>query len=786
MKNTQKIKGVIIQNESSLKMIFQMVEVGTNDFLVSMDEDNYMDAYSVPGGETQLINLGDYNCGTKTWLLHLLSFGVGNPWLDGHEQYMYDENSHLYARYKIENYSQGARCLYLGIETEYTKPKEDNTYYPEPMDFVEDDSDSDFDTANCGFVVGTNLTEAITTSAGVVAWDMPSYSFLSGKSPESVHKNLWRMEKLNNINGIFQVWPKVNDNNATPSDIESGVIFQARSYDLSTMSIIKVDGHKWALIDPLLGPDTAMAAWNAFKQKVDSQAQICAIMITHSHVDHYKGVSGLISYEGLDLIAPNKIADVSKCVDGQISEINVSGKQVVVLAPIGFYDESISENLYLGNCMGRRAQYMYGGALPRGIYASVGAGLGKTVSNQVGDIPVPSLEIPFSQSDVQKIKINGMEFVFQNVPGTEAPAEMHIGFKVGADKTQILCPGENICHTMHNLLTPRGAKVRDAKAFGNAIDRAMEVYPNVKVLIGTHHWPTWGESECMSIMEKQRDMYYFFNNQVIHLLNSGYNMEEIAERFQLPDSLKNEFYNRGYYGTMNHDTKAVVQRYIGWWDGNPANYFKYPEEEAAKRFVCDMGGEANVLSKAKEYYKNGDYRWTVELTRNIVFANLTNDDARKLEADAMEQLAYSFEGGTWRNIFLAGAYELRGIPQGRPMSNNDIINSIGANMQSLTPECIFEYLSILIDGNKASQCDAAMKCKIANENFSVYMKNGVLHSKAVSDSNCDYAFETSIDFAKYFVKFMNGQSDTTYKELNKIFSYVELQNPQWNIIEPLS
>ena len=782
--NAQKIKGVIIQNEASSKVIFQMEQAGTNAFLVPLDETNYNNALSIAGGSTQSIGLGNYECGSATWFLHLWYPNcTGNPWLTGNEQYMYNKDSHLYARYKLVNYSQGAKLVYLGIETEYSKPKEDDTYYPTPMTFVEDDNDSDFTNANRGFVTGTNLTEAIENSNNGVAWDMPSYSFLDGVSPKSVHKNLWRMEKLNNINGIFQVWP-MTGSNATDNDIKSGEVFQARSYDLSTMSIIKVADHQWALIDPLLGPDTAIAAWETFKSKVDSEAKICAIMITHSHVDHYKGVSGLIKHEKLHKVPSEKL----NFIDGQDYVIDVKEKRVVVIAPVGFYDESISENLYLGNCMGRRAQYMYGSALPRGIFGAVGSGLGKTVSNQVGDIPVPSLEIPFSNSDVQKITINGKEFVFQNVPGTEAPAEMHIGFKANESggNVQILCPGENVCHTMHNLLTPRGAKVRDAKAFGNAIDRAMEIYPNVEVLIGTHHWPTWGQDECKKILEKQRDMYYFFNNQVIHMLNSGYNMEEIAEKFTLPESLGNEFYNRGYYGTMNHDTKAVVQRYIGWWDGNPANYFKYPEEEVAKRFVNDMGGEDKVLSKARDYYSKHDYRWTVELTRNIVFANPENDKARKLEADALEQLAYSFEGGTWRNIFLAGAYELRGIPQGKSIDKGKIILSIGKNMESLTPKCIFEYLSILIDGNEASKYKVDMTCKIANESFSVYLKNGVLHSKAIADTNCDYVFDSTKSFALHFVAYMERKSSSKYDKLNQIFDCVEIQNPQWNIIEPLS
>lgn len=775
MKNTQKIKGVIIQNDSTEGVWFNMSQAGTFLF------DSFDKMPSIASGETKVFDLSTYDCGNYTWKVMINYPSNGNPWLAGNEYYMYDKGSHLYARYK---YDGKVKLVYLGIETEFSKPKEDDTYYPTPMTFVEDDNDSDFVDANCGFIAGTNLTEAVENSNNGVAWDMPSYSFIDGVSPKSVHKNLWRMEKLNNINGIFQVWP-MTGSKATDDDIKSGEVFQARSYDLSTMSIIKVADHQWALIDPLLGPDTAIAAWETFKSKVDSEAKICAIMITHSHVDHYKGVSGLIKHEKLHKVPSEKL----NFIDGQDYVIDVKEKRVVVIAPVGFYDESISENLYLGNCMGRRAQYMYGSALPRGIFGAVGSGLGKTVSNQVGDIPVPSLEIPFSNSDVQKITINGKEFVFQNVPGTEAPAEMHIGFKVkdSGGNVQILCPGENVCHTMHNLLTPRGAKVRDAKAFGNAIDRAMEIYPNVEVLIGTHHWPTWGQDECKKILEKQRDMYYFFNNQVIHMLNSGYNMEEIAEKFTLPESLGNEFYNRGYYGTMNHDTKAVVQRYIGWWDGNPANYFKYPEEEVAKRFVNDMGGEDKVLSKARDYYSKHDYRWTVELTRNIVFANPKNNEARKLEADALEQLAYSFEGGTWRNIFLAGAYELRGIPQGKSIDKGKIILSIGKNMESLTPKCIFEYLSILIDGNIASKIEKIeMTCSIANESFSVYLKNGVLHSKAIADTNCDYVFDSTKSFALHFVAYMERKSSSKYDKLNKIFDCVEIQNPQWNIIEPLS
>lgn len=665
--------------------------------------------------------------------------------------------------------------------------KLNDTYYPQPMNFEEDDLDSDFINAKRGYVVGSKLEENIDNSAGGAAWEMPSFYFINGKSPKSVHKNLWRMEKLNNINGLFLVLPKV-EGDATKKSIKNGTIFQVRSYDLATMSIVKGE-NGWIIVDPLQGNQTAIAAWETFKRHVDSKAKISAIIITHSHVDHYKGAAGLLESQNLEIA---KVTQEE--LEGGKYEYNAN--EALLIAPKGFYDESISENLYLGTCMGRRAAYMYGRFLPKSQFGTVGSGLGKSVSIQQGIIPVPSFEVEAEEIEgvrLANFKVDGLDVVFQDVPGTEAPAEFHLYFK----EYKALCPGENLSQTLHNLLTPRGAKVRDPKAFAQAIDASMTLFPDVEVIIGTHHWPTWNETgengdkilKCLEYMEKQRDVYYYFNNQVIYLLNCGYNMEEIAELFSLPASLREEFYNRGYYGTMNHDAKAVAQRYIGWWDGNPANYYKHTEVNAAKRFVADMGGEERVLERAKEYFDKGDYRWAIELTKNIVFANPSNESAKELEADAMEQLAYSFEAGTWRNIFLSGAFELRGYPQGVKNSYEQGLMAMAYNMRSLSAKYIFEYLSVLINGDRVDGVELYTTCKIGEESFRLWLKNGVFHYKLDSSiTDADSKFENVDEFVKVFVSYKAPNAEERVSidsNLAKIFSYVEILNNRWNIIEPI-
>ncbi len=567
------------------------------------------------------------------------------------------------------------------------------------LDFADQ---QDFQDANRGFIAGLQPPRIITNdipqfnALGFYAWNLEDYQFLNeSNAPPSANPSLWRQERLNNLNGLFLVL--------------SNQVYQVRSYDLATMSFIKCP-EGWIVIDPLSFTETARAGLALLRAHVSS-APVVAIICTHSHLDHYGGVKGILDSEG-KLLAPDTTPAGSQ-------------GRILLYAPAGFYKEALSENLYLGNSMFRRADYMYGSYLRKGERGQIGSGLGKTTGFGAAQLYPASAEIATNGP----VNIGGLEVRFQLAPGTEAPAEMHVFFPdYGA-----FCPGENVSHTMHNLLTSRGAKVRDPKAFAQYIDEAIDLFgPQIQVLIGVHHWPVWGNDRCLKMLEEQRDMYRFFNDQVIRMVNNGMNMEEIAEQSELPRVLDREFYNRGYYGSKNHNVKAVAQLYVGWWDGNPANYFKYPEEVAARKYVDFMGGESAVIAKARQSYDQGDYRWVAEVMKHVVFANPTNQVAKNLQADAFEQLGYSFESGTWRNIFLSGAEELRNGTIGPPMTSDTSSKTLSA----MPPTLIFDYLSTLVKGKEAELLDLPMRFLFtdtnlppAEQNLYVLLKNGVLHYK---------------------------------------------------------
>lgn len=530
---------------------------------------------------------------------------------------------------------------------------------------------------------------------GFYAWNLEDYvAFMNGAlAPPSVNPSLWRQECLNNINGLFEVIPDY--------------VYQVRSFDLATMSFVRAsDG--WIVVDPLAARETARAGLAMLRTHI-SQDPVVAIIVTHSHLDHFNGVPGILEAEGKTVTPANQPAHTAETIP--------------FFAPEGFYHEALSENLYLGNSMVRRADYMYGSYLPKSELGHIGSGLGKTTGFGSGQLFPPTVEIKADGP----VEIHGLTVEFQLAPGTEAPAEMHLFFPAyGA-----FCPGENVSHTMHNLLTSRGAKVRDPKAIAQYIDEAIDRFgPEIDVLIGTHHWPVWGNARCVEMLEKQRDMYRFFNDQVIRMINDGMNMEEIAEVFELPDALGREFYNRGYYGTINHNVKAVVQRYVGWWDGNPANYFKYPDEVAARKYVDFMGGEGAVIAKARKSFRKGDYRWVAEVLKHVIFVNPDNKKAKELQADAFEQLGYSFESGTWRNIFLSGAEELRNGNLGLSFANTS------SSISMMPPTLIFDYLGTLLKGKQAEALDVKMRFLFTDvglppseQDLYVALKNGVLHCK---------------------------------------------------------
>jgi alkyl sulfatase BDS1-like metallo-beta-lactamase superfamily hydrolase len=534
------------------------------------------------------------------------------------------------------------------------------------------------------------------------------------------------------------------------------------------MSFIK-SRNGWIVIDPLTSQETSRAGLALFRTHV-SQAPVVAIICTHSHVDHFGGVPGILQAEGKSIAPDTTPAG--------------SAGRILFYAPDGFYQESLSENVYLGYSMFRRADYMYGSYLPKGELGHIGSGLGKTTGFGSGMLYVPTMEIKANGP----VDIDGLEVKFQLAPGTEAPAEMHVFFAAyGA-----FCPGENVSHTMHNLLTSRGAKVRDPKAFAQYIDEAIDLFgPQIEVLIGTHHWPVWGNDRCLKILGDQRDMYRFFNDQVIRMVNNGMNMEEIAEAFELPASLDREFYNRGYYGSKNHNVKAVMQRYVGWWDGNPANYFKYPEEVAARKYVEFMGGESAVIAKARQSYDQGDYRWVAEVMKHVVFANPFNQEAKNLQADAFEQIGYSCESGTWRNIFLSGAEELRNGTIGPPA------DTTSNALKEMPPTLIFDYFSTLVKGKQAEAVVLDMRflftdtnLPAADTNLYVQLKNGVLRCK-----NNKPGASTTVTYTLSrddLLRLWKNPSDLTGIQVQgdgtafaRLVEQFDTHNRYWNIVLPL-
>jgi alkyl sulfatase BDS1-like metallo-beta-lactamase superfamily hydrolase len=620
----------------------------------------------------------------------------------------------------------------------------------------------DFEDANRGLIAGLPQPRIILNdipqlnALGLYAWDMESYyAFMAEtNAPPSVNPSLWRQERLNNINGLFAV--------------VTGKVYQVRGYDAAVMSFIRTDTG-WIVLDPLTSRETARAGLALLREHVSADP-VVAIISSHSHIDHYGGVGGILAAEG------KTIAPTATPAEGQIP----------YFAPQGFYEESLSENLYLGNSMMRRADYMYGSYLARGERQHVGSGLCKTTGFGTADLFMPSAEI--SSNGI--VRIDGLDVYFQMAPGTEAPAEMHIFFPdYGA-----FCPGENVSHTLHNLLTSRGAKVRDAKAFAQYIDEAITLFgPRIDVLIGVHHWPMWGNARCLKILRDQRDMYRFFNDQVIRFLNKGMNMEEIAEAFELPAALEREFHNRGYYGTLNHNVKAVAQRYVGWWDGNPANYYKYPETVSARKYVDFMGGEEAVIAKARQSYDEGDYRWVAEVMKHVVFANPANQEARNLQADAFEQLGYTFESGTWRNIFLSGAEELRNGTIGPPFTGA----STSGSLTQMPPSLIFDYLGTIVKGKEAEALKLPMRfiftdaeLPAGETNLFVLLNNGVLlwwNDKPDEPADVTYTL-TQTDL----LALMQNPADLSNIQVEgdgglfaQLAAHFDTHNRLWNLVLPL-
>ncbi|MEM0927681.1 MAG: alkyl sulfatase dimerization domain-containing protein [Pseudomonadota bacterium] len=474
--------------------------------------------------------------------------------------------------------------------------------------------------------------DAIRNREGDVVWSIPQFAFLDDDAPDTVNPSLWRQSRLAARHGLFEV---------------TDGIYQVRGYDLAVMSIIAGETG-WIVIDPLTTVETAAAALTLVNETL-GERPVSAMIYTHSHVDHFGGARGILSDDDVD-------AGV-----------------IPILAPIGFSESAVSENLLAGTHMGRRASLMFGNTIERAPHAHVGSGLGPGLPNGTISLVLPTEEF---YGDGSPRTVDGVVFEFIDAAGTEAPAE----FMFYLPEKRALCTAEVATATLHNILTPRGAKVRDARAWSRSIDQVLARYGDKSdVVFASHHWPTWGADNVADFLARQRDIYRYIHDQTLRYANSGASPTEAAEAIGEPGFQSETFDTRGYYGTLNHNSKAVYQHYFGWWSGVPADYYALPRVETSSRYISAMGGADQVLERAKVSFAEGDYRWVAELLNHIVFAEPENREARDWLAAAYEQLGFQSESGAWRSYFLTAAQELRvGPPDLEPLdsANSDFLRAV--------------------------------------------------------------------------------------------------------------
>ena len=549
---------------------------------------------------------------------------------------------------------------------------------------------TDFMNAHKGFIAPLP-SELIKGKQGNVVWDPQQYAFIKEgeKAPDTVNPSLWRQSQLINIGGLFQV---------------TDGVYQIRNLDLSNMTIM--EGKEGiTVIDPLVSAETAKVGMDLY-YKNRGKRPVVAVIYTHSHVDHYGGVRGVID------------------------EADVKSGKVKVYAPAGFMKEAVSENIMAGNAMSRRASYMYGNLLKPDAKGQVGAGLGTTTSAGTVTLIEPTNYITHTG---QKEVIDGLTYDFMMAPGSEAPSEM-LWY---VEEKGMIEAAEDVTHTLHNTYSLRGAKIRDPLAWSKYINDVIGRWGGkANIIIAQHHWPTWGNENVVKLMKSQRDMYRYINDQTLRMANQGLTRDEIAANFKLPSGLEKSWASRGYYGSVSHDVKATYVFYLGWFNGNPATLNELPPVDAAKKYVDYMGGADAIMQKAKTDYAQGNYRWVAQVTNNIVFADPSNKEARNLEADALEQMGYQAESGPWRNFYLTGAQELRnGVVKGATPNT-----ASPDTVKAMSPEMFFDYLAVHINGEKAANAQAVFNVYLGADGgkYKLELENGVLnHSADAQASNAD-------------------------------------------------
>jgi len=536
----------------------------------------------------------------------------------------------------------------------------------------------DFEENKKGFIAAPGYKQ-IMADAGHVAWDMGRYEWLlDGKDFDSVHPSLQRQAILNMAYGLYEVLPDK--------------IYQIRGYDLANISFIKSDSG-WIIFDPLTAAETARAALKFINEKL-GERPVVAVVYSHSHADHFGGVRGVVDE-----------ADV------------LSGK-VKVIAPVEFMDHAVSENVYAGNAMSRRLFFQYGVLLPASPFGHVDQSIGKNVAAGNLGLIEPNVII---EDRIEELTVDGVKMIFQNTPGTEAPAEMNTYFP----DMKAFWAAENITGTIHNIYTLRGALVRDALEWSKQVNQALYLFgQEAEVMFASHSWPRWGNDRVQEVMRGQRDMYAHLNNQVLHLANQGVTINQIHNVYEVPKSQQENWYARGYHGSFEHNSRGVINRYLGYWDGNPTTLVPLSPEDSAPLYVEMMGGAKPIISKGKELYDQGKYLLATEILNKLVYAEPQNQEAKDLLADNFEQIGYQRESPSVRNSFLAAAYELRsGIPGGASPK------TAGPDMvKAMTTDLFLDFLGIRMDAKKAE----GMKFKINllapdnDEKFVVEMSNGAL------------------------------------------------------------
>lgn len=599
---------------------------------------------------------------------------------------------------------------------------------------------ADFDDADRGFLAALSPC-VITAADGRVVWDNDAYAFLHGDAPTSVHPSLWRQSQLCAKQGLYEV-------------VEG--IYQVRGFDLSNISFIEGDSGV-IVIDPLISTETAAAALALYRAHRGDRP-VVAVIYTHSHVDHFGGVLGVTTQADVD-----------------------AGK-VAVIAPEHFTDHAVQENVYAGTAMARRATYMYGTSLPIGVQGQVGCGLGQRTSTGEVALIVPTVDIKHTG---ETHTVDGVEIEFQIAPGTEAPAEMHFYFP----RYRALCMAENATHNLHNLLTLRGALVRDPHVWAGYLTEAIDTFAGrTDVVFASHHWPTWGHDRIVDYLSVQRDLYAYLHDQTLRMLNQGFTGVEIAEQFQLPPALHKAWHTHGYYGSVSHNVKAVYQRYMGWFDGNPGRLWPHPPDAIGPRYVAAMGGTDRVVELAKEAFDSGDFRWAATLLDHVIFTDENHRGARELYADTLEQLAYGAENAVWRNFFLSGATELRDGNFGTATQSTS-----PTLLAQLTPEQVFDSLALNVNAPRAWDLDIAVDVVFldAGTNYRLTLRNGVLvHRKVPADEATAHATVKLANKLR-LLAFAAGDNDSPGLKitgdgaaLTSLLAAVDRPDPAFNIVTP--